>query len=143
MSKAAELTTAIEACLAEITAANGYATDIQGVYGFSQNVPDTAAKPYLIIRIPEDEAVKHSGNAVHRVATYQVEAVFSRAATLADLQNCHYDILKSLGYGGNYQERPLKPGWAGEESAEFDMGASGGQLRSVTASISIQYVERY
>jgi len=143
MSKAAELTTAIEACLAEISPDDGYATRLNGVYGVAKNVPDKAATPYLIIRIEEDESVKHSGNVVHRIANYQVEAVFSRSATLADLQNCHHDILKSLGYGGNYQDRPLKPGWAGEESAEFDMGASGGQLRSVTASISIQYVERY
>lgn len=143
MSKSAALTDDVVRCLGEITQDNGYHTQIHGIYGAGQNKPDKAALPCIVIRIVEDESINRVGQTVQRSATYIVEAVFGRAASLQELQRCHRDILKSLGYGQVPQRRPLSPGWVGEESAEFDMAEDGGSHRRVMAAISIQYVEQY
>ncbi len=143
MSKGSDLSAAIEAKLSLIKAVNGYATDIAGVYGFSQPKKDGAPCPYLLVRVAEDSGSERSGSKVKRQAIYEVQGVFSRTATLQDLQRCNHDILRSLGYGDLPPGRELIQGEIVEESAEFDPDTSGSTTRSVTSRLTIQYVEAY
>lgn len=143
MSRAAELSGTIEVCLGEISPSAGYHTEVRGVYGVGKVKPDKAGLPCIVVHLAEDEGSDRVGPTVKRVATYQIEAVFPRTATLQDMQLAHHDILRSLGYGQNLPDRPLKPGWIGEEAAEFDLAEDGGGHRRAIATISIQYVEQY
>lgn len=143
MTKATELTDAVELVLGEIAPAAGYHTDIKAVYGVAEVKPDKAALPCLLVRVNDDSGVERVGIQVKRVVEYEIQGVFSRTATLQEMQLCHHDILKALGYGQNLPGRPLKPGWVGEESAEFDLAPEGGTQRSVTARITLEYVEKY
>jgi len=142
MSRATELTDAVESALREITP-TGFSTDIKAVYGVGEIKPDKAPLPCLLVRIDSDAGTDRVGVKVKRSIEYQIEAVFPRTATLQELQLCHHDILRALGYGQLRPDRPLAPGWVGEESAEFDMAAEGGTHRTVTASIGIEYIETY
>lgn len=143
MSKGSDLSAAIEAKLSLIKAVNGYTTDIAGVYGFSQPKKDSAPCPYLLVRVAEDSGSERSGSKVKRLAIYEVQGVFSRTATLQDLQRCNHDILRSLGYGDLPPGRELIQGEIVEESAEFDPDTSGSTTRSVISRLTIQYVEAY
>lgn len=143
MSKSAELTDDVIKCLGEISQDNGYHTEIRDIYGIGQVKPDKAPMPCLVLHVADDEGVERVGVTVRRSITYIIEAVFGRGATLQDMQRCHHDILKALGYGEVPQRRPLSQGWVGEESAEFDMAPDGGSHRSVIAAVSIQYIEKY
>lgn len=143
MSKGSDLSAAIEAKLALIKAVNGYATDVAAVYGFAQSKKDGAPCPYLLVRVAEDAAAERVGSKVRRLAAYEVQGVFSRTATLQDLQRCHHDILCSLGYGDLPPGRELIQGEIIEEVAEFDQDAGGSTTRSVISRLTIQYVEAY
>lgn len=143
MSAGSDLSAALENCLKQITAAAGYSTAVQAVYGFGARVPDGAAKPYLLARIAEDEAVERKGTVARRIARFQVQGVFNRSSTLQDLQRCQHDILQSLGYGDLPPGRALLSAEVVEESAEFDPDTDGSLQRSVVLSITLQYFERY
>lgn len=143
MSKSAELTDAIIGCLEDIIPDNGYHTALKGVYATGRTKPDKAPVPCLVVRIAEDEGSDRVGPTVKRSVTYIVECLFSRSATLQDMQRGHHDILRALGYGEVPQRRPLSQGWVGEEAVEFDMAEDGGSYRRAIATISIQYVEKY
>lgn len=143
MSKAATLTDAIVTCLSEIAPDAGYHTQIMDVYGAGKHKPDKAALPCIVLRLEDDSGENSVGTTAKRTATYIIEAVFPRSASLQDLQRCHHDILKSLGFGQAPQRRPLSPGWVGEESVQFDLAEDGGSHVRAIAAISIQYVEQY
>lgn len=143
MSAGAELSAAVESCLEQIAPANGYETDARGVYGFGQSKPDKAPSPYLLVRIGEDQSIERVGAKVRRQVRYDVQGVFSRTASLQDMQRCHHDILRSLGYGELPPGRHLLRGEIIEESAEYDPDTDGSLMRSVVASITIQYFEQY
>lgn len=143
MSKGSEMSSAIEACLGLISPANGYETNVMGVYGFGQTKKDAAPSPYLLVRVAEDSGEERVGNKVMRFAIYEVQGVFSRAASLQDLQRCHHDILRSLGYGDLPPGRELILGEITEESAEYDPDTNGSAARSVTSRITIKYIETY
>jgi hypothetical protein len=142
MTRATDLTDSIETALAEI-APGDFSTNIRAIYGVGAVKPDAAPLPCLLVRIESDESLERVGVKVKRSAQYHIEGVFPRTATLQELQLCHHDILKALGYGQNLPGRPLKPGWAGEDSAQFDLGGDGSTHRTVTAMISIDYIETY
>lgn len=143
MSAGAELSAAIESCLERITPANGFATDIKGVYGFGKRKPENAPQPALVVRVGEDQAVERCGNKVRRRAVYEVRGVFSRTSALQELQDCYHDILRSLGYGDIPPGRELLRGEIVEESVEYDPDIDGSTIRSLIAQITIQYVESY
>lgn len=143
MSRSTELSAALEQCLERISPANGFATDVRSVYGFGEVKKDAAPSPYLLVRIADDSAAERKGSKVLRIAVYEVQAVFGRSATLQDLQSCHHDILRSLGYGDLPPGRELIQGEIIEESAEFDPGAGGSTSRSLISRLSIKYVETY
>ena len=142
MSKAAELSSALEECLAQISTANGYHTALQGIYGFGKTKKDGDPLPCLLVRIADDTAEERAGPSAKRLATYQIEGVFPRSASLQDLQRCHHDILRALGYGHPVANRALVAGAVVDDSAEFDPEPEG-TLRRVITSLSLRYVEAY
>lgn len=143
MTRATDLSDAIEQSLEQITPANGFATDIKAVYGFGKAKPDNAPLPCLVVSIGEDTIDGNVGKVCKRQVEYKIDGVFNRAASLQELQRCHHDILRSLGYGDLLPSRVLNPGEVIEESAEFDPDTDGSNLRRVSSSITIKYVEKY
>lgn len=142
MSKATELSDALEVALGAINAANGYASDIKAVYGFGQNKKDNAPLPCLLVRIKEDSGADRVGSTCKRQAEYVIEGIFPRTASLQDLQRCHHDILRGLGYGSQLPERALRQGTITEESAEYDLEQESAARRVITR-LGISYVETY
>lgn len=95
------------------------------------------------MRVSEDTGGRRVGNKVERHAVYEVAGVFSRAAPLQDLQRCHHDVLRSLGYGNDPPNRALAGAEIIEESAEFDPDTGGSLMRSFVARITLRYVAQY
>lgn len=143
MSNAALLTDQVKTALQQISTANGYNTNLTGIYLFGENKPDSVPPPYLLVRVASDEMIDFKGNDALRAVTYEIEGVISRAGTLQDLQKLHRDILKALGLGKLPGARPLANGWPYEESAEFEPDQGGSATRRVTSSITLRYVEKY
>lgn len=143
MSKAAELSAAIEQRLEGIKQAAGYSTELAGVYGFGKNKPDAAPMPCLLVRVAEDVKEGQVGDKWLRAATYQVQGIFKRSATLQEMQALHHDIIKALGADPLPQARPLANGWLMEESAEYDPDTEGSTLRHLVVSITLRYIETY
>ncbi|AQZ96557.1 hypothetical protein ACFSB1_10720 [Halopseudomonas phragmitis] len=143
MSEGANLTDAIVQCLGEISPANGFHTDIKAVYGPLESKPDKAPLPCLLVSLPDDGMEEMVGPTVKRLATYVVEAQFSRVASLQDMQRCHHDILRALGYGQYQPERPLKPGAVEEESVEYDQALDGATQRAAKCRLQVRYIEHY
>lgn len=143
MTRGIALTDAIAANLATITTANGYATNIRAVYPFATVKPDSAPLPVILLRMESDETTgERAGRSVQRAATYQLECVFPRTATIQDLQQCQHDILMSLGYGEIPPARDLVPGEVVQEGSEFDPG-EGSPTRKLISTLVINYVEKY
>lgn len=143
MTKATELSAAMAAALSAITPANGYATDVRGVYGFDEIKKDNAPLPCLLVRVIEDSAVSGSGRACKRLAQYEIEAVFSRSAALQDLQRCHHDILRALIYSDLLPTLAPLAASATEGAAEFDPDRDGSTLRTMTCTLGLHYIEIY
>lgn len=143
MTKATDLTDALEACLEQITVANGFATTVAAVYGFGKAKPDSAPTPCLLVRIAEDATESNVGKKCKRHVQYEVEGILARSATLQDLQRLHHDVLRAIGFGDILPARLLVPGEAIEESAEFDTGSDGSTGRRVISRIALRYIETY
>ena len=143
MSKAALLTDQVKAALEQISTANGYNTNLTGIYLFGESKPDSVAPPYLLVRVASDELQDFKGTSALRLATYEIEGVMSRAGTLQDLQRLHHDVLKALGLGKVQTARPMANGWPFEESAEFEPDQGGSTTRRVTSSVTLRYAEQY
>lgn len=143
MTRATDLSEAILARLAGISVANGFHIDIQSVYGFGERKPDRAQPPYLLVRIGADEVVKRSCNTAQRLATYSIEGVLSRAASLQDLQRLHHDILRSLGMGQLPIVNRQRAEWLADESVEFDPEQNGSTTRTMVCTLQINYLEEY
>jgi hypothetical protein len=143
MTKATELSEALEVCLGQIRPGNGYATDIKAVYGFGEVKKDAAPLPCLLVIVTEDQSVERAGSRVKRTASYEVQGIFSRSASLQDLQRCHHDILLSLGFGDLPPGRALLQGEIVEETAEFEPGIGGSSTRAVISRLVIRYIETY
>lgn len=143
MTKATDLSAAMAAALSAIIPANGYATDLKGVYGFGETKKDAAPLPCLLVRIVEDSAVSGSGRACKRLAQYEIEAVFSRSATLQDLQLCHHDILRAVIYSDLLPTLVPLANNVTEGAAEFDPDRDGSTLRVMTCTLGLHYIENY
>lgn len=143
MSKAALLTDQVKAALQQISTANGYNTNLTGIYLFGESKPDSVAPPYLLVRVASDELQDFKGTSALRLATYEIEGVMSRAGTLQDLQRLHHDVLKALGLGKVPTARPMNTGWPFEETAEFEPDQGGSTTRRVTSSVTLRYAEQY
>lgn len=143
MSNAALLTDQVKAALQQISTANGYSTNLTGIYLFGENKPDSVPPPYLLVRVAADELQDFKGTSALRLATYEIEGVMSRAGTLQDLQRLHHDVIKALGLGKLPTARPINTAWPFEESAEFEPDQGGSTTRRVTSTVTLRYAEKY
>jgi hypothetical protein len=143
MTKGTELSEALEARLEAINPANGFYTDIAGVYGFGKNKPDQAPLPCLLVRVVSDDREEEKAGKVLRSATYQIEGVLPSTASLQDLQRLHHDILKTIGVDPLPMVRPMPSGWLFDESSEFDPDSDGSSYRTVVVTVTLRYIETY
>ena len=143
MTRATELSEALEQRLEAIKQAAGFHTEVAGVYGFGKNKPDKAPLPFLLMRITGDDKEDERAGKFLRAATYQIEGVLPRTATLQDLQQLHHDIIKTIGADPLPMIRPLASGWLSEESTEYDPDNDGSTYRSVVVTVTLRYVETY
>lgn len=141
MTRATELSAAIKARLELIQPVNGYHTALTGVFDLGP-VKDTQPLPYALLRWGDDQTSDRRLKDASRARSYVVEGVFSRAATLADLERFHYDVLRALGWGCEVFDRPL-PGTVVSDSAEIEPAANGTTYHTVTITLEAQYVEVY
>lgn len=143
MTKATELSEALEQRLEAIKQAAGFHTELLGVYGFGKTKPDKAPLPCLLVRLASDDREEEKAGKVLRAATYQIEGVLSRTASLQDLQRLQHDILKTIGVNPLPMARPMPSGWLFEESTEFDPENDGSSYRTVVVNVTLRYVETY
>lgn len=143
MTRATDLSAALELRLDAISPANGFSTEIKGVYGFGKVKPDKAPLPCVLVRITGDDREEAQGTKAKRAVTYQLEGVMPRSASLQDLQRLHHDMIKTIGADPLPGVRPLKDGWLFEESTEFDPDNDGSTFRTVVCSVTLRYVETY
>jgi hypothetical protein len=143
MTRATELSEALELRLEAIKQAAGFHTQLAGVYGFGKIKPDAAPLPFLLVRVTSDDPERLMGNKAQRAVTYQIEGVMPRASSLQDLQRLQHDILKTIGVDPLPMVRPLESGWLFEESTEFDPENDGSRFRTVVVSVTLRYIETY
>lgn len=141
MTRATELSAAIVARLGLINPANGYNTALNGVFELCP-VKDTQLPPYALLRWADDQTTDKRLKDAKRGRNYEVEGVFPRAASLADMERFHFDVLRALGWGGGIFERPV-PGEITSDSAEIVPAAKGGGFHTITITLETQYVEVY
>lgn len=140
MTKATELTRAIESRLQGIAPANGYHTALNGV--FLRKAPDDKqATPFALLRIADDQSLERSPMTARRNATFEIEGVLPRSATLIEMQQFHADVLKALGWAGGVFDRPI-PGECKQDSAEFPNDPTADRSR-VIVTVDVEYVEKY
>lgn len=141
MTRATELSAAVKARLELIQPVNGYHTALSGVFDLGP-VKDTQPAPYALLRWVEDQTSDRRLKDAKRGRNYEVVGVFSRAATLADLERFHFDVLRALGWGCEVFARPL-PGEIVSDSAEIEPAANGATYHCITITLEAQYVEVY
>jgi hypothetical protein len=141
MTRATDLTDAVRARLELIAPANGYYTDLKGVVEFKQ-ARDTQPTPFALLRWVEDRTEKKSHRDAQRAREYIVQGVFSRTATLADLERFHYDVLRALGWGGGEFDRPI-PGQLVSDSAGIEEADDGSKYHTITITLEARYAEPY
>lgn len=143
MSRIAEVTAQIVSALESITPANGYATDIKGVYPDAEIAPDRAALPCALLTVDSDTVTEMVGVQASRERTYNIEVVFKRGATQTDLDTAHVDVLRALGFGKYPFERAVNGIITDQQSAEFEFASDGNNYTSATISVTVMYVENY
>lgn len=143
MTKATDLSEALEQRLEAIKQANRFATEVAGVYGFGKTKPDKAPLPCLLVRITSDDRIGAQGNALLRAVSYQIEGVMPRSASLQELQALHHDIIKTIGADPLPGARMMPGGWLFEDAAEFDPDNDGSTYRCVVVTVTMHYVETY
>ncbi|WP_324730977.1 hypothetical protein [Pseudomonas paeninsulae] len=141
MTRATELSAAIRARLEQISPENGYHTDLKAVLEF-RPAKDSQPAPFALLRWVEDRTDSRRLRDALRSRDYIVRGVFSRTATLADLERFHYDVLRSLGWGGGVFDRPL-PGDVLSDSAEIEEAEDGSGHRVITITLEARYAEPY
>lgn len=140
MTVATELTRAIEARLQGIAPVNGYKTDLKAV-SLLKAVDDKQPVPYALLRISDDQTLEKQLRTARRQATFEIEGVFPRAATLTEMQLFHDDVLRALGWAGGEFDRPL-PGQCKQDSVEY-LNEPGATARKVIVTVDVEYVEKY
>jgi hypothetical protein len=140
MTVATELTRAIEARLEAIAPSNGYKTALKGVF-LIKAVEDKQPAPYALLRIADDQTLDKLPRTAKRQASYEVEGVFPRSATLIEMQLFHDDVLRALGWAGGEFDRPI-PGQCKQDSVEYP-NEPGATQRRVIVMFDVEYVEQY
>lgn len=141
MTRATDLSAALKARLELIQPLNSYHTALSGVFDLGP-VKDTQPTPYALLRWVDDQTSDRRLKDAHRTRSYEVVGVFGRAATLAELEQFHFDVLRALGWGCDVFTRPL-PGEIISDSAEVEAAANGATNHIITITLEAQYVEVY
>lgn len=140
MTVATELTRAIEARLQGIAPVNGYKTSLTGVF-LLKAVDDKQPAPYALLRISDDQTLEKLPRTAKRIASYEIEGVFPRSATLIEMQLFHDDVLRAIGWAGGEFDRPL-PGQCKQDTVEYPNDPAAPQ-RKVIVTLDVEYVEKY
>lgn len=130
-------------CLSKITNANGYNTNLRGVYPESDTVPDDAPYPCALVSVASDSVESVASIQASRVREYAIEIVFPRGTPQRTLDRAHVDVLRALGFGKNEFERDFKGLLTSEQSAEFLPNNDGSMYTSVLITVAVAYVETY
>lgn len=141
--KAAAVSAQLRECLALIKTGNGYLTELAKAYAPNDRVPDTAPKPYALIRPSLDGRTGLAGYEATRLRTYEIEVIFAKSADEAELSAVHVDVLRALGIGQDLPERKLPGLLEEQDEASFRWAQAGETTHSITITIGVTYVERY
>lgn len=141
MTNGVTMTEAVNARLELIKPSAGYYTDLKGVYQL-RPASDNAPLPYALLAWELDASEQRGLRDAKRGRTYVVRGVFSKAATLAELERFHFDVLRALGYGACEFERPI-PGQIVSDSAELEPAADGSTKQRITITLEARYTEPY
>lgn len=139
MSKAALLTAELLAALAQVPG-------FTGVYPQGTAAPDKQPTPYLLVRVTGSDLEEVQGVSTayaKRMTTYEIEAVYSRSATIQDLQTGEHAILVGLGFGKHQNVRPVKQGQIAEQTTEFPDKEEGSLNQSMVVQVGYRYAETY
>lgn len=142
-NKASAIATALRERLGQIHPVNGYTTDLLRVYEPADSVPDTAPKPYALIRPATDSRTGTAGSQATRVRQFEIEVVFSKAAPAAELDAVHVDVLRALGIGQDLHERIFPGLIEDEDEATWRWAQKGETTHSITITLGVLYVETY
>lgn len=141
--KASAVTTALRERLDQIQPANGYFTALARVYAPDESVPDKAPMPYALIRPAADSRTGLACRQATRVRQFEVEVVFSKAASADDLDAVHVDVLRALGIGQDLYERKFPGLVEDEDEATWRWAQKGETTHSITITFGVLYVENY
>lgn len=141
--KASAITTALRERLDQIQPSNGYFTALARVYGPDESVPDKAPLPYALTRPAADSRTGLACRQATRVRQFEVEVVFSKAASAADLDAVHVDVLRALGIGQDLDERKFPGLVEDEDEATWRWAQKGETTHSITITFGVLYVENY
>lgn len=141
MTKGVTMTEAVSARLELIKPAAGYFTDLKAVYQL-RPASDSAPMPYALLAWELDASEERGLRDAKRGRTYVVQGVFSKSATLSELERFHFDVLRALGYGAAEFERPI-PGQIVSDSAELEPAADGSTKQRITITLEARYAESY
>jgi hypothetical protein len=141
---AGEVTRSAVAKLEQVKPANGYLTDLKAVYGPTDSVRDDAPRPYALVRPASDRQGSRAARQAVRLREYEIEGVFSKAASEVDLAGFHVDVLRAFGIGQDLPERQF-PGLLNEEGdeAEYRWAVKGENTHSITIRLGVEYVQTY
>lgn len=143
MTKAKAITAQLVNCLEQVTPSNGYATHIKNIYTNTSTAPDRAEMPCALVRVESDICTEMVGTQATRERTFNIEIVFKRGASQDDLDDAHFDVLRSFGFGKYAYEREIKGLATGEQEAAFEFAAQGSNFTTVTITVPVTYVEDY
>lgn len=143
MSNGSTLTDVLVARLAHVTRANGYASELKGVYPFGDRVLDAADKPFVLVRIDTDSGESKAGYSVKRQRVYELEFQFPRTARLSELEQMHFDVMRALSVGLVAASREFPGEILSDEYTTIPAGTDGSTVAKLISSITVRYVEQY
>lgn len=143
MIKGAEVTKELRYQLEQIKPANGYHTDLKGVYGPTDKPSDKPPLPYALVRWASDVRTDLALSQALRARSFEIEVFFSKACTEQDMDAVHVDILRCLGIGQELPERKFPGLLEGEDEAIPRWASNGETTHSITITVGVQYAQTY
>lgn len=141
MPRSAEISADIEARLQLIQPNKGFYTDLKGV--FDDDAPgDKRPLPLALLTWEDDEPKDRVLAKVTRHRSFVIEGVFARKTPRHELERFHFDVMRSLGWGGGTFERKIR-GEVLSDSAVMPRPEHGATVRLITITVLVQYVEDY
>lgn len=144
MMRGSEITDALVRQLESVKSANGYATDLRGVYTHAEVVPDGAQLPCALVNIENPDVITgRASTQATRERTYSIQVVFRRGATETELNAANNDVLRCLGFGKHEYEREMQGLITEEQETSYEFAAKGSNYTTVTILVTFVYVETY